>query len=66
MARYTVEVSEIRHYDVEYTVEADSPEEALEMAARGETEDEQELKNHGVVQREVDDESLVELDEQGV
>lgn len=64
MSKYRVIVSEVRHYDVAYIVEADSPEEAVEMAEQGDSIKETQLKNHGVMDRHVHDEpELVEDDE---
>jgi hypothetical protein len=40
MARYQIDVVEVRHVSCTYTVEADNPTEAREKAEMGETEEE--------------------------
>lgn len=55
MPKYTLTVCEVREYQCTYTVEADSPEEAKELAALGETIDEYEDRCIGVTSRELGD-----------
>lgn len=51
MATFTVNVIETRTYYVDYTVEADSPEDALEKALIGDTIAEDEVQLSGVSDR---------------
>jgi predicted RNA-binding protein with PIN domain len=51
--RYTVEVVEIRHVSVTYTVEADTAEEAIDKAAIGETVEEVESGIVSVAERSI-------------
>lgn len=61
MPTFTVLVTEVRHVPCQYTVEADTPEEALELAGRGETTGEAEnLAKAEVVDRHVRRDSLAE------
>jgi hypothetical protein len=61
MPLYLIEVSEITHQRVRYTVEADSSEEAKQKALAGDTVDESLIKNEGVLERHSHDEpELVE------
>ena len=53
MTTYRIEVVEHRAYDVLYTVEADSPAEAREMAEAGDTVAEEEIKCRQVTDREL-------------
>ena len=55
MAEYTATVIESRHVRMQYTVEADSIEEAREKLEGGETEEEVELKFVSVVGRDIED-----------
>ncbi|SEC76348.1 Uncharacterised protein (plasmid) [Tsukamurella tyrosinosolvens] len=54
MPTFTFEVIETRQYRVEYTVEADTRDEALLKAAAGETVDEVEGRCTGVTDRYVE------------
>ena len=56
---YEVEVEEIVHNTVLYTVEADNLEEANKKAANGETFAEELVKNHGVIDRHVHNEPVL-------
>jgi len=58
MPTYEVEVCEVRHYVQLYTIIADSSEEAREMAEKGETESEVEIKLDGVFDRVVIEEPI--------
>ena len=62
MPLYTVNVIETRNYNVTYSVEADDPEEALELALIGDTIDEEDLQLTGVTDRHAEqhDVSLAE------
>jgi hypothetical protein len=53
MKRWEVVVAEIRAVAVTYTVEADTLEEAVEMAENGETVDETDAREIGVERREI-------------
>lgn len=62
MPRFTVLVTEVLHVPCEYTVEADTAEEALELAENGETEAEtQHTVKAEVVDRIVRRDSLAEV-----
>lgn len=58
MPRYEIDVVEVRTYQVRYTVEAESEEEALELAEDGETADEYECGLIAVIDRTIDSGSL--------
>jgi len=57
---YTVQVTEVRHFEVLYTVEAKSTAEAELKACQGDTVKEEEVKNHGVLDRFVDEQPVLE------
>ena len=56
MAVYKLEVIESRSVLCLYTVEADSPQEAKQKAATGNTIAEEDIKNYGVLDRNVEGE----------
>lgn len=64
MATYTVNVIETRAYYIDYTVEADTPEEALEKALEGDTvsEDEANKQLSGVQDRHAELEDVREIE----
>jgi hypothetical protein len=53
MPEFEFTVIETRTYDVRYVVEADTPEEAREMAESGETVEEIEIKCRDVLNRTI-------------
>jgi hypothetical protein len=53
MPEFEFTVIETRTYDVRYVVEADTPEEALEMAESGETVEETKIKCRDVLNRTI-------------
>lgn len=59
---WKVEVIEIRHVACLYSIEADTAEEAKEKAAIGETIDEEELKDHGVMDRHIENDPVASED----
>lgn len=53
MPKYSIRVAETRTYNTTYTVEADSPEQAVEKAEAGETVDEATGSPQAIEEREV-------------
>lgn len=53
MRRFVAQVTEVRHHRVEYVVEAETLEEALELAANGDTEEEDDTGDFEVSSRVV-------------
>ena len=61
MPLYDVKVEETRHYSVTYRVEADNPEEALELAEQGDTVSESDEHLEGVLSRNANRSSVSQV-----
>jgi hypothetical protein len=48
---YTIRVTEVRHQDVDYTVWAESEDEAIKLALNGESDEEVERGDYDVMDR---------------